>query len=360
MLLRLEMPNRIAQFIEPEVMLPANGQGAVGIECRLNDERVASLLAPLEDKTTRIRVLAERAMNKKLQGGCQVPIGSYATIDSQQLFLRGLVGSIDGNNILRADISGNGFDIVVVRELTGGIYFGQPKGREGEGANEKAFDTEVYHRYEIERIAKIAFESARLRNKNVYSIDKDNVATATDCEYYEYDQATDVWCNNVYASTGDGNSNTDSHAATALSQLISATAAVNPSNREDIKGTYIYGDDIEIMVEFVTGGTANFYIFSYQQAQPVQEEYNEPSDKARTWANKNTWFGKDQVATSVAFAVHKQLENEGFDTESDEYYSEIDKLLQILNHPFIEQAEQKNYAKPAPSWGKCLEISCSS
>ena len=63
----------------------------------------------------------------------------------------------------------------------------------------------------------------------------------------------------------------------------------------------------------------------YQQAQPVQEEYNEPSDKARDWANKNTWFGKDQVATSVAFAVHKQLENEGFDTESDEYYSEIDK-----------------------------------
>ena len=63
---------------------------------------------------------------------------------------------------LRADISARGFDIVVVRELTGGIYFGQPKGREGEGANEKAFDTEVYHRYEIERIAKIAFESARL------------------------------------------------------------------------------------------------------------------------------------------------------------------------------------------------------
>lgn len=76
---------------------------------------------------------------------------------------------------LRADISAAGFNIVVVRELTGGIYFGQPKGREGEGANEKAFDTEVYHRYEIERIAKIAFESARLRNKKVCSIDKANV-----------------------------------------------------------------------------------------------------------------------------------------------------------------------------------------
>ncbi|EMA9138431.1 3-isopropylmalate dehydrogenase [Vibrio alginolyticus] len=76
---------------------------------------------------------------------------------------------------LRADISGRGFYIVVVRELTGGIYFGQPKGREGEGATEKAFDTEVYHRFEIERIAKIAFESARLRRKKVCSIDKANV-----------------------------------------------------------------------------------------------------------------------------------------------------------------------------------------
>ncbi len=76
---------------------------------------------------------------------------------------------------LRADISKRGFDIVVVRELTGGIYFGQPKGHEGEGATEKAFDTEVYHRFEIERIAKIAFESARLRRKKVCSIDKANV-----------------------------------------------------------------------------------------------------------------------------------------------------------------------------------------
>ncbi|KJG28735.1 3-isopropylmalate dehydrogenase [Photobacterium angustum] len=76
---------------------------------------------------------------------------------------------------LRADISERGFDIAVVRELTGGIYFGQPKGREGEGAQEKGFDTEVYYRYEIERIAKIAFESARLRSKKVCSIDKANV-----------------------------------------------------------------------------------------------------------------------------------------------------------------------------------------
>ena len=80
----------------------------------------------------------------------------------------------------------------------------------------------------------------------------------------------------------------------------------------------------------------------YQQNQPVENEYNEPSDKAREWANKNTWFGKDQVATSVAFAVHKQLENEGFDTESDEYYSEIDKRVrQELPQRFNVEANNK-------------------
>lgn len=76
---------------------------------------------------------------------------------------------------LRADISARGFNILVVRELTGGIYFGAPKGRQGEGDKEKAFDTEVYHRFEIKRIARIAFESARLRRKKVMSVDKANV-----------------------------------------------------------------------------------------------------------------------------------------------------------------------------------------
>ncbi|QTL39218.1 3-isopropylmalate dehydrogenase [Xenorhabdus budapestensis] len=76
---------------------------------------------------------------------------------------------------LRHDIAEKGFDILCVRELTGGIYFGQPKGREGEGKYERAFDTEIYHRFEIERIARIAFESARKRQHKVTSIDKANV-----------------------------------------------------------------------------------------------------------------------------------------------------------------------------------------
>jgi 3-isopropylmalate dehydrogenase len=79
---------------------------------------------------------------------------------------------------LRPDIVGEGFDILCVRELTGGIYFGQPKGREGTGADEKAFDTLVYSRREIERIAEVAFKSARIRRKRVTSIDKANVLTS--------------------------------------------------------------------------------------------------------------------------------------------------------------------------------------
>jgi 3-isopropylmalate dehydrogenase len=78
---------------------------------------------------------------------------------------------------LRPDIVGGGFDILVIRELTGDIYFGLPKGREGAGPEEKGFDTMVYTRREIERIARTAFETARLRKKKVVSIDKANVLT---------------------------------------------------------------------------------------------------------------------------------------------------------------------------------------
>ena len=107
-LLRLKMGERISQYIEPEEMLPANGQGAVGIECRINDDTIKALLAPLECNTTRIRVLTERAMNKALEGGCQVPIASYSVIsdDGKAVHLRGLVGAIDGSEIITSEISG--------------------------------------------------------------------------------------------------------------------------------------------------------------------------------------------------------------------------------------------------------------
>jgi 3-isopropylmalate dehydrogenase len=78
---------------------------------------------------------------------------------------------------LRPDIVGEGFDILCVRELTGDIYFGQPKGRDGSGPDERAYDTMVYTRAEIERIARRAFEAARLRRRRVASVDKANVLT---------------------------------------------------------------------------------------------------------------------------------------------------------------------------------------
>jgi 3-isopropylmalate dehydrogenase len=78
---------------------------------------------------------------------------------------------------LRGDLVANGLDILIMRELTGDVYFGEPKGRHGSGATEEAFDTMKYQRYEIERIARIAFESARGRKKIVHSIDKANVLT---------------------------------------------------------------------------------------------------------------------------------------------------------------------------------------
>ncbi len=85
--------------------------------------------------------------------------------------------SLTGACPLRADIIGEGFDILCVRELTSGIYFGTPKGREGSGADEYAYDTMGYKRSEIERIARMAFDAARVRKNRVTSVDKANVLT---------------------------------------------------------------------------------------------------------------------------------------------------------------------------------------
>ena len=102
-LIRLGLADRIASFIDVEQSLPAAGQGAVGIECRTDDVQVQALLAPLADAETTYCVRAERAMNNHLQGGCQVPIGGYAVLQQGQLYLRALVGDIDGSHIIRAE-----------------------------------------------------------------------------------------------------------------------------------------------------------------------------------------------------------------------------------------------------------------
>ena len=106
-LIRLGLAEQIRSFIEVEQSLPAVGQGAVGIECRIDDLVVQQLLAPLADQQTTLCVLAERAMNRRLQGGCQVPIGGYAIIENEQLWLRALVGELDGSQIIRAEGRGD-------------------------------------------------------------------------------------------------------------------------------------------------------------------------------------------------------------------------------------------------------------
>jgi len=103
-LIRLGFVERIAQRMDFSESLPAGGQGAVGIELRSEDNAVLSLLQPLHDELTARRVSAERAMNRRLDGGCQVPIACYAEFvgGGEQLLLRGLVGKPDGSQILRA------------------------------------------------------------------------------------------------------------------------------------------------------------------------------------------------------------------------------------------------------------------
>ena len=102
-LIRLGFEARIRSRIAVADSLPAGGQGAVGIECRSADREIQALLAPLNHAPTALRVGAERALNKRLNGGCQVPIACYAELEGDQLWLRGLVGQPDGSLLLRAE-----------------------------------------------------------------------------------------------------------------------------------------------------------------------------------------------------------------------------------------------------------------
>jgi hydroxymethylbilane synthase len=106
-LIRLGFEARIRALISVDDSLPAGGQGAVGIECRTADAEIHALLAPLHHAETAARVTAERALNKRLNGGCQVPIACYALLEGEQLWLRGLVGQPDGGLLLRAEGRGS-------------------------------------------------------------------------------------------------------------------------------------------------------------------------------------------------------------------------------------------------------------
>ena len=109
-LIRLGMRERIRAELDVERSLPAAGQGIVGIESRLGDERVAGYLAGLHDEAAAVRVAAERALSARLDGGCQVPIGAYSLLEGDALWLRGLVASPDGRTIVRAEVRGAAAD----------------------------------------------------------------------------------------------------------------------------------------------------------------------------------------------------------------------------------------------------------
>ncbi len=104
---RLGFDDLIRQALQPEQSLPAIGQGAIGIECRANDQRINKIIQVLHDEQTSICVSAERAMNETLHGGCQVPIAGFAQIDQGCLTLRGLVGKPDGSIIYRTRKQGS-------------------------------------------------------------------------------------------------------------------------------------------------------------------------------------------------------------------------------------------------------------
>jgi hydroxymethylbilane synthase len=121
---RLGFENRITELLAPETSLPAMGQGAIGIECRVDDAQVNLWLRSLSDEATSLRVSAERAMNERLQGGCQVPIAGYAELIGANLRLRGLVGSPDGREVVRGEITGpssqaRSLGIALAEELLG-------------------------------------------------------------------------------------------------------------------------------------------------------------------------------------------------------------------------------------------------
>ncbi len=103
---RLGLEKRIARRMPPEECLPAVGQGALGIQCRARDPEVQALIASLDDAPSHTRLLAERAMNRQLEGSCQVPIGAYAELEGDTLYLRGFVGEPDGSRIVRGAIRG--------------------------------------------------------------------------------------------------------------------------------------------------------------------------------------------------------------------------------------------------------------
>lgn len=122
---RLGFDDRIRSAMTPEQSLPAIGQGALGIETRVDDEEMNALIAPLQDLDTTITVTAERALNRRLAGGCQVPIAGYAMLEDDEVWLRGLVGRPDGSQTLYAEKRGPAAEADAIGEAVAEMLLSQ-------------------------------------------------------------------------------------------------------------------------------------------------------------------------------------------------------------------------------------------
>jgi hydroxymethylbilane synthase len=103
---RMNWEGQVSEFFDPETMVPAIGQGALAVETREGDERVRRAVAPLDHPPTRVSVLAEQAFLRRLEGGCQVPIGGLARIRAEKLALTGLVAGVDGRRVVKGKVEG--------------------------------------------------------------------------------------------------------------------------------------------------------------------------------------------------------------------------------------------------------------
>jgi hydroxymethylbilane synthase len=110
-IIRLGMSERITQLIPPSILLPAIGQGAIGIECRAGDDVVHELIAPLNHSDTSICVQTERAFSRRLFGGCQLPIAGQASIVDDEVQLTGLIARVDGSEVIKSEQKGSVSDI---------------------------------------------------------------------------------------------------------------------------------------------------------------------------------------------------------------------------------------------------------
>jgi len=113
-LIRMGWENKISEIISPEILLPAMGQGAVGIEARKHDVDNQILLADMDDENTHLALDAERAVVTQLEGGCNVPIGAFATIEGNEMTLRGLVASLDGKTLYKKELKGDKVNAVAL------------------------------------------------------------------------------------------------------------------------------------------------------------------------------------------------------------------------------------------------------